>query len=174
MTYVSDYLDKVLSGRVLREATLEKCVCGIKEHFPDVDVLAVTGVSGTLVALPIADILGKDVVVIRKDNESSHSIFMVEGAQPTSGEKLKVVFLDDLVGTGQTIQRMAEALDKTWGGTSWIPLGAALWQSGDTLLAEPCEPSQGYQTFKFISKIKKWQLFAVTLYAKIVPRAFAV
>jgi orotate phosphoribosyltransferase len=65
------------------------------------DSIAVSGTSGLVVGAPVAMLLNKPLVVVRKDNDSSHNdgIQLVEGAHSMG---TRVLFLDDFIGTGRT------------------------------------------------------------------------
>lgn len=74
------------------------------------DAIVCTGVSGLLVAPMIAMTMGKRLAVVRKpndDGQSNHSEWKVEcGLEP--GDRW--VFVDDLVASGRTVQRVQEAM----------------------------------------------------------------
>lgn len=65
------------------------------------DSIAVSGTSGLVVGAPLAVLLNKPLVVVRKDNDGSHNgeSVMVEG---NADMGKRVLFLDDFVGTGKT------------------------------------------------------------------------
>jgi hypothetical protein len=63
--------------------------------------LSFTGVSGTLVAPPLALALNKGMIVVRK--EGSHSKQKVEGLM---GDGLRYLIVDDFMESGETVERI--------------------------------------------------------------------
>ncbi len=101
MSYLSPYL----SGKSINE-TVEK----IETEFPflkeDCDTLAVRGNSGLLIGSVLASKWDKDLIIVRKDEESSHSDEQVEGW----GYEQKILIVDDFIETGSTIGAIYESL----------------------------------------------------------------
>ena len=64
------------------------------------DSIVVCGMSGLLV-VPVADKLGKNIVIIRKESDKCHSHYNIEGSFPK-----RYIIIDDLIGSGNTISRM--------------------------------------------------------------------
>lgn len=100
-----------------REMTIERMRDLMIPHEDKFDAIAVTGVSGALVGMPIAMALGKRLVVVRKKRgeEARHSYHDVEGlfARDSSEEDFTMVYdqwriaiVDDLIDAGDTIDRM--------------------------------------------------------------------
>jgi hypothetical protein len=91
------------------------------------DAVVVTGTSGTLMGGLLAHIAGKGIIVIRKDL-NCHSSRKIEGT--TKAKRL--VFLDDLVDSGSTFQRVNNEL------TEFLEPG---WQWAGSFLY--CQPHNG-------------------------------
>lgn len=72
------------------------------EPLPGFEVIAVTGLSGLLVAPTVAMELGKYLVVVRKEDEKRHSDFEVEGCRGG----YNYVILDDFLQSGNTVCRI--------------------------------------------------------------------
>lgn len=72
------------------------------------DIIVVRGVSGLLWGTPLAIKMRKGLCVVRKE-ESTHSCYGVEGIVPEQGDKYIVV--DDLIDTGDTIQKIIDSID---------------------------------------------------------------
>lgn len=68
----------------------------------DFDVIAVRGISGLILAMTVADKLGKDVLIFRKQTERAHSMYRIEGWFPSRTQKW--IILDDFIVTGGTIK----------------------------------------------------------------------
>ena len=73
----------------------------------DFDTVVVTGLSGTLIGPRLADALGKYLLAVRKPNDDSHSWLPAEG---TLGDRW--VFADDFLITGETYQRVQDAVKR--------------------------------------------------------------
>jgi orotate phosphoribosyltransferase-like protein len=74
------------------------------------DALCVTGTSGTWLA-PLLIMKGYNVVLIRKDEERSHGQKW-EGAGNT--EVSRLVLVDDLIRSGNTVRRVIESLKEEY------------------------------------------------------------
>lgn len=71
----------------------------LKPFVGQFDYLAISGFSGALVAPIVADKLKKQIVLVRKGGDSSHSANLnVEG--PTEG---RYIIFDDFIATGHTV-----------------------------------------------------------------------
>lgn len=69
------------------------------------DSIAFSGVSGALVAPMVASALGKELILVRKKQDTdNHSGLRVEGFLDAQ----RYVFLDDLIGSGSTFRRVIE------------------------------------------------------------------
>lgn len=84
---------------------IEHCVAALKDK--DFDTLVGTGLSGTLILLPVAKRLGVHAAVVRKQTEKCHSGYKVEGAIGT-----KWILLDDQVDSGATVRRAIKAIEE--------------------------------------------------------------
>jgi len=69
------------------------------------DTLVGTGLSGTIAVTELARKLGKHYLIVRKPNDGTHSYYPVEGRL---GKRW--VFVDDLVGTGETFSRVWDTI----------------------------------------------------------------
>jgi hypothetical protein len=76
----------------------------------DFDTFVVTGLSGSLVAPVLAWVMGKKFFVLRKPNDGSHHAR--HGALWVGSLGKRWIFLDDLVDSGLTRQRVFRALRK--------------------------------------------------------------
>ena len=73
------------------------------EHL-NFDAVAFTGVSGALLAPPIAMTLNKTLLLIRKTKDSTHSPFQVEGDKGAR----RYLIVDDFVSSGATVCMIVE------------------------------------------------------------------
>lgn len=89
------------------ESVVRKTTKVLREHIDEFDSIAVTGTSGLLVGVPAAMRLKKPIVIVRKEEDGSHDYRTVINAQNMGR---RVLFLDDLVATGDTRQRVVDAV----------------------------------------------------------------
>ena len=69
------------------------------------DAIACTGTSGMLVVPQIAELLKKNIIVVRKFNEDCYSTFLVEGTSTK-----QYIIIDDLICSGDTIKHMIRSI----------------------------------------------------------------
>lgn len=69
------------------------------------DAIACCGTSGLMVVPQIAELLKKNIIVIRKPNDNGYSDFIVEGATTT-----QYIIVDDLVCSGGTIKHIMKSI----------------------------------------------------------------
>lgn len=115
-----DGLDEGLvsgSFRDLRAAVLEAIrLCEKGARLKTFDVIVVTGISGQAVGFPLALALGKEIAVLRKDDDTScHGSpgELIGGRKTVKGKKC--LFVDDFVSMGRTRTRVREAVEQ-YGG----------------------------------------------------------
>lgn len=70
------------------------------------DSIVFRGMSGAMIGPMVANAVHKGMILIRKKGDSSHSSYVVEGDVNSK----RVVILDDLIHTGETIANIAEQL----------------------------------------------------------------
>lgn len=92
----------------------------------DFDTVVVTGASGLLVGPGLARTHGKQLLVARKPGDGSHSSCILPGYH---GRRL--VLVDDLVASGDTVRRVARMVREYHRGTV-APTWAGLFLWGDT------------------------------------------
>ncbi len=68
------------------------------------------GASGLMVVPQIAEILNKNIVVVRKHNDPGYSEFIVEGVAPK-----KYIIVDDLICSGDTVKHMIRSIKEESG-----------------------------------------------------------
>lgn len=80
------------------------------KHHPEklkFDTLVGTGLSGAIVVPPLARSLRKKFLLIRKDNDSSHSSYPAEGVLGR-----RWLFVDDFVSSGTTFHKVITGVEK--------------------------------------------------------------
>ncbi len=86
----------VIPGKLRRQIDLT--VRALRPHLDKFDAIAFTGMSGALIGPPVAMVLGKEIIMVRKDNSGTHSIHDVEG----DFNARAYIIVDDLRDTGAT------------------------------------------------------------------------
>lgn len=87
----------------------------IKQKNLQFDGFVVTGVSGIVLGSIIARSLNKDIVVVRKNNDGSHSSYKVENYKNDKS----YIFLDDLIASGETYRHVKTAMTLSK-STKWL------------------------------------------------------
>lgn len=100
----SGYLSPVFNRKEVKK-TIKRCRQALKTI--DYDAIVVTGVSGLSVGATIAYLTGKQLIVVRKEDEQSHACFRVEGLPVTD---FKYVILDDFICSGDTVIKIAQKM----------------------------------------------------------------
>jgi adenine/guanine phosphoribosyltransferase-like PRPP-binding protein len=92
----SEFYLNVVAKQKHRAKTIEMAVECLSKF--DFDTIVVTGVSGLLLGPIVAHLMGKNIAVIRKHSETSHSANRIEGELGK-----RYVILDDFICTGDTV-----------------------------------------------------------------------
>ncbi len=71
--------------------------------FGDIDFLAGTGLSGTMILIPIAQHIGINIVAIRKREIESHGEYYECSEYPRRGQRY--VIIDDFIESGGTVRK---------------------------------------------------------------------
>ena len=93
------HTSKILNHKY-RNGVIIKAICSLRKIEQDFDSIACCGVSGLMVVPQIAEILNKNIIVVRKD-ERRYSEFFLEGVSPS-----RYVIVDDLICSGSTVKRI--------------------------------------------------------------------
>ncbi len=119
----------MLNAQHLERAFFPAYLAAVEKFFAravretDFDTVVVTGASGLLVGPQLARAHGKNILLVRKPNDTSHSHHPLTGYQ---GRKL--LLLDDFVSTGETVARTLVTTARYWQsaeGATWT--GVFLW-----------------------------------------------
>lgn len=111
----AQHLFKALSAN--RQADVNKAVEAIRPYA--VDAIAVSGVSGQTFGAIVAHALNLPLIVVRKQTDDEHaSPYMVESPLTTDKE-FRYAIVDDMIATGETVQRIRRAL-ATLGGQAVV------------------------------------------------------
>lgn len=117
---VGTYLAPAFSREAVR-----KIIRAFREMTREVefDTVVVTGTSGLLMGPTLARATRKHLAVVRKAGDGSHSWAKVEGYK--AGRK--AVFVDDLVFSGETAERVRKTALSEMGNLTWA--GVFLWNT---------------------------------------------
>lgn len=96
--YQVSYLECALVRKKLK-ANVKKAAHDLKKQGFEFESIAFRGMSGAVLASPIALALDKTLILVRK-GENTHSTYAVEG--DLSGQKYIIV--DDFISTGETVR----------------------------------------------------------------------
>jgi len=75
----------------------------IRKSGIEFDAIAFRGNSGALLASPLATLLKKHLILVRKNTADSHSYTTVEGC---SKRNCRYIIVDDLIASGKTVQEI--------------------------------------------------------------------
>jgi adenine/guanine phosphoribosyltransferase-like PRPP-binding protein len=87
-----------------RNKIIIKAVCDLRKIADSFDSIACCGVSGLLVVAQVAELLNKNIIVVRK-GEQCYSEFRTEGVAP-----FRYIILDDLICSGGTVRHIKKVL----------------------------------------------------------------
>jgi orotate phosphoribosyltransferase len=104
MEFNSPYLDNALDKAKVK-LTVNKVIKLIEKYKLEFDTIVFRGVSGALIAPIIAYRLNKQLAVIRKPSDKSHSSVLLEGYSPGA-----FIIIDDLIDSGATIKTVLSAV----------------------------------------------------------------
>ncbi len=88
-----------------RNKIIIKAVCDLRKIADTFDSIACCGVSGLMVVPQIAELLNKNIVIVRKPDEKRYSEFWIEGVSP-----FRYVVVDDLICSGDTFKWIRQAI----------------------------------------------------------------
>jgi adenine/guanine phosphoribosyltransferase-like PRPP-binding protein len=127
--YAANWL-KPLLDPATRKQIMAYSALRIRDKFSQhpVQAIAFTGLSGSIIAGPLATELECYLYAVRKIGESKHSSLGVEGL--ASDNALPYLIVDDFVNTGETIRRIALKVWEHTGGTAKC-IGVYCWRDDE-------------------------------------------
>jgi adenine/guanine phosphoribosyltransferase-like PRPP-binding protein len=128
----SDYLRKALDrrSRSARIAHSVEIAREMQRHFR-FETVVITGWSGALIGIPIADALDLSITFLRKPDSSHHSSQNVEGLVKVG---TRALFVDDFMSSGDTFRKVKDALQRYRMPITGVLLYAADTSRADSLL----------------------------------------
>lgn len=91
------YIDSFIDPAKL-EVQVDLCIRALSPQLEKFDSIAFSGMSGALIAPPVAMALGKELIMVRKEGQSTHSSRIVEGNYASR----KYIIVDDFRASGAT------------------------------------------------------------------------
>lgn len=91
-----------------RQKTVDFCLKQLENI--EYDGIVVTGVSGILIGSIVSFLTGKNLIVVRKSKDESHSDFDIESSK---AKYRKYVILDDQISSGRTIKKIFEKMENS-------------------------------------------------------------
>ena len=88
-----------------RNKIIIKAVCDLRKIADSFDSIACCGVSGLMVVPQIAELLNKNIVIVRKPDEKRYSDFYIEGVSP-----YRYIVVDDLICSGDTFKWIRQTI----------------------------------------------------------------
>lgn len=107
---------RVLNHKV-RNKIIIKAVCDLRKISNEFDSIACCGVSGLMVVPQIAELLNKNIVLVRKKNDKCYSDFTIEGVKP-----FRYIIVDDLICSGDTIRHIRRNIEDEYDKTKCVGL----------------------------------------------------
>jgi len=105
-SWLSACVDPAVMREVIRkigDSILSDMVLGVR-----IDAIAVRGISGAVIGGALAVSTGLPLIIVRKPNDGTHSMYSVE-----YGEKFSAyAFVDDLISTGITVDSVQDAITR--------------------------------------------------------------
>ena len=112
----SSHTCHVLNHKV-RNKIIIKAVCDLRKLSDNFDSIACCGTSGLMVVPQIAELLNKNIIMIRKKNEKCYSDFAIEGVKP-----FRYIIVDDLICSGNTLRHITRTIEHEYERTKCIGL----------------------------------------------------
>lgn len=134
VSYLGNLTPKMFNNTIKRMVNL------IKVNYPNVNVLAGCGLSGSMIIPALAAKLKIEWAIVRKDKDDSHSDIKTELSALEAGNKgvkvndsfiTNIVFIDDLIDTGKTYKKVKRAVKAKYAKicVDAVFLGAALYEN---------------------------------------------
>jgi len=109
------YLQDYIAQPILLKSMVEDAAKVIKASGVAFDAIACRGVSGMLVAVPLSIMMGKPLIIVRKEKSdnwkerTTHSKYDIEFG--IMGTAVTYIIVDDLIDTGDTIRAIIDGID---------------------------------------------------------------
>lgn len=98
------HTSRILNHKVRNKYVIQTFTALRKLNF-DFDSIACSGISGFLMVPQVAELLNKNIVIVRKTVEDTYSEFLIEGVAPT-----RYIIVDDLICSGNTVKHILKTI----------------------------------------------------------------
>lgn len=99
------------TSRILSHKYRNKTIMSTYVYFKQLnikyDAIACCGTSGLMVVPQIAELLNKNIIIVRKEGDGGYSDFIVEGTNTN-----RYVIIDDLVCSGGTVRHIIDSINE--------------------------------------------------------------
>ena len=107
---------RVLNHKI-RNKIIIKAVCDLRKISDEFDSIACCGTSGLMVVPQIAELLNKNIILVRKKNDKCYSDFTIEGVRP-----FRYIIIDDLICSGNTVRHITRSIEDEYVKTKCVGL----------------------------------------------------
>lgn len=107
---IRSHVAHYLVGEEIRRTV--DCLVSQISNSLEFDYLVFTGLSGALTAIPLAERIGKDLIVVRKNIEDSHYCQKIEVPNTFIRKDFTYLIVDELVDSGDTIRKIIKEINK--------------------------------------------------------------
>lgn len=104
------------------------------------DTIVVTGVSGLVFGVPLAQKMKKHIAIVRKDKDGTHSHKSIE-ATVKRDELGRWLFVDDLIDTGKTEKRVKAKIKEHTDGVA-VYIGSYLFENHNLRIEPKFRPKK--------------------------------
>lgn len=98
-----------------RNKIIIKAICDLRKISDQFDSIACCGTSGLMVVPQIAELLNKNIVLVRKKTDKCYSDFTIEGVKP-----FRYIIIDDLICSGDTVRHIRRNIESEYNKTVCI------------------------------------------------------
>lgn len=100
---ISEHMEYYLDPQMLKKRLA--LACEVLEAF-EFDTIAFRGMSGAFLGPSIATVLDKQMILVRKADDDSHSLYQTEGYKDVN----RYIIVDDFVSSGSTKKAIIDAV----------------------------------------------------------------
>lgn len=104
------------------------------------DTIVVTGVSGLVFGVPLAQKMNKHIAIVRKEQDGTHSHKSIE-ATVKRDELGRWLFVDDLIDTGKTEKRVKAKIKEHTDGVA-VYIGSYLFENHNLRIEPKFRPKK--------------------------------
>lgn len=95
---------RILNNRVRNKYVIQSFT-ELRKLNLDFDSIACSGFSGAMIVPQIAELMNKNIILVRKTVEKTYSEFVIEGVAPS-----RYIIVDDLICSGSTVKHIIRSI----------------------------------------------------------------